>query len=139
MHKPDEIVDCRVVAESFEDRAGCADGIGVDFVRHIRASIVHLHPSPLPSHPPTLHPPKKLEELNALMLQVDAGADFGVTQLFYDPNLYFEFLRKSHAIGVPKSFDVLIAGFGPALGLVAAHFRSLRCLHLPRPTNFHQR
>merc|ERR550537_2043683 len=32
--------------------------------------------------------------------------DFGVTQLFYDPNLYFEFLRKSHAIGVPKSFDV---------------------------------
>merc|ERR1719324_507956 len=38
--------------------------------------------------------------------KVDAGADFGVTQLFYDPNLYFEFLRKSHAIGVPKSFDV---------------------------------
>merc|ERR1719478_1204951 len=37
--------------------------------------------------------------------KVDAGADFGVTQLFYDPNLYFEFLRKSHAIGVPKSFD----------------------------------
>merc|ERR1740127_170630 len=36
--------------------------------------------------------------------KVDAGADFGVTQLFYDPNLYFEFLRKSHAIGVPKSF-----------------------------------
>merc|ERR1719240_943654 len=38
--------------------------------------------------------------------KVDAGADFGVTQLFYDPNSYFEFLRKSHAIGVPKSFDV---------------------------------
>merc|ERR1719316_888067 len=38
--------------------------------------------------------------------KVEAGADFGVTQLFYDPNLYFEFLRKSHAIGVPKSFDV---------------------------------
>merc|ERR1719305_1853205 len=38
--------------------------------------------------------------------KVDAGADFGVTQLFYDPSLYFEFLKKSHAIGVPKSFDV---------------------------------
>merc|ERR1719197_1937778 len=38
--------------------------------------------------------------------KVDAGADFGVTQLFYDPNLYFEFLKKSHAIGVPKSFNV---------------------------------
>merc|ERR1719224_39248 len=38
--------------------------------------------------------------------KVDAGADFGVTQLFYDTNLYFEFLKKSHAIGVPKSFDV---------------------------------
>merc|ERR1719335_14854 len=38
--------------------------------------------------------------------KVDAGADFGVTQLFYDTNLYFEFLKKSHALGVPKSFDV---------------------------------
>jgi methylenetetrahydrofolate reductase (NADPH) len=38
--------------------------------------------------------------------KVDAGADFAVTQLFYDTNLYFEFLKKSHAIGVPKSFDV---------------------------------
>merc|ERR1719453_1338556 len=38
--------------------------------------------------------------------KVDAGADFGVTQLFYDTSLYFEFLKKSHAIGVPKSFDV---------------------------------
>merc|ERR1719183_1995438 len=38
--------------------------------------------------------------------KVDAGADFGVTQLFYDTNLYFEFLKKSRALGVPKSFDV---------------------------------
>merc|ERR1719454_2312037 len=38
--------------------------------------------------------------------KVEAGADFAVTQLFYDTNLYFEFLKKSHAIGVPKSFDV---------------------------------
>merc|ERR1719235_1670027 len=38
--------------------------------------------------------------------KVDAGADFGVTQLFYDTNLYFEFLKKSQAIGVPKSFNV---------------------------------
>merc|ERR1719247_2437457 len=38
--------------------------------------------------------------------KVDAGADFGVTQLFYDTNLYFEFLKKSHALGVPKSFNV---------------------------------
>merc|ERR1719498_2055526 len=38
--------------------------------------------------------------------KVEAGADFGVTQLFYDTSLYFEFLKKSHAIGVPKSFDV---------------------------------
>merc|ERR1719335_2074349 len=38
--------------------------------------------------------------------KVEAGADFGVTQLFYDTDLYFEFLKKSEAIGVPKSFDV---------------------------------
>merc|ERR1719313_176802 len=38
--------------------------------------------------------------------KVEAGADFGVTQLFYDTNLYFEFLKKSHALGVPKSFNV---------------------------------
>merc|ERR1719478_1806285 len=38
--------------------------------------------------------------------KVDAGADFAVTQLFYDTNLYFELLKKSQALGVPKSFDV---------------------------------
>merc|ERR1719387_501866 len=30
--------------------------------------------------------------------KVDAGADFGVTQLFYDTNLYFEFLKKSREL-----------------------------------------
>jgi methylenetetrahydrofolate reductase (NADPH) len=38
--------------------------------------------------------------------KVEAGADFAVTQLFYDTGLYFEFLKKSQAIGVPKTFDV---------------------------------
>ena len=28
--------------------------------------------------------------------KVDAGADFGVTQLFYDCSLYFDYLKKVH-------------------------------------------
>jgi methylenetetrahydrofolate reductase (NADPH) len=38
--------------------------------------------------------------------KVDAGADFGVTQLFYDCSLYFDYLKKIRALGVPKDFEV---------------------------------
>merc|ERR1711937_1081048 len=38
--------------------------------------------------------------------KVDAGADFGVTQLFYDCSLYFDYLKKIRALGVPESFEV---------------------------------
>jgi methylenetetrahydrofolate reductase (NADPH) len=38
--------------------------------------------------------------------KVDAGADFGVTQLFYDCSLYFDYLKKIRALGVPASFEV---------------------------------
>merc|ERR1719262_1821183 len=38
--------------------------------------------------------------------KVDAGADFAVTQLFYDTKKFIDFVKLSHAIGVPKSFDV---------------------------------
>ena len=33
--------------------------------------------------------------------KVDAGADFGVTQLFYDCSLYFDYLKK---VTSPLSF-----------------------------------
>jgi methylenetetrahydrofolate reductase (NADPH) len=38
--------------------------------------------------------------------KVDAGADFGVTQLFYDPSLYFDYMKKIRALGVPQDFEV---------------------------------
>merc|ERR1719421_375189 len=38
--------------------------------------------------------------------KVDAGADFGVTQLFYDCEKYGAFLKKCKEMGIPDSFKV---------------------------------
>merc|ERR1719160_2091394 len=38
--------------------------------------------------------------------KVDAGADFAVTQLFYDCEKYGTFLKKCKAMGIPDSFKV---------------------------------
>merc|ERR1719353_1505172 len=38
--------------------------------------------------------------------KVDAGADFGVTQLFYDCDKYGSFLKKCKDMGIPDSFKI---------------------------------
>jgi methylenetetrahydrofolate reductase (NADPH) len=48
----------------------------------------------------------KEQDLKYFKGKVDAGADFGVTQLFYDCSLYFDYLKKIRALGVPESFEV---------------------------------
>jgi len=38
--------------------------------------------------------------------KVDAGADFGVTQLFYDNQKYFDFMDSCREMGIPDTFEV---------------------------------
>jgi methylenetetrahydrofolate reductase (NADPH) len=38
--------------------------------------------------------------------KVDAGADFAVTQLFYDVTKFTSFVKKSREMGIPESFDI---------------------------------
>ena len=42
----------------------------------------------------------------AARCEVDAGADFGVTQLFYDCEKYGTFLKRCKEMGIPDSFKV---------------------------------
>jgi methylenetetrahydrofolate reductase (NADPH) len=47
--------------------------------------------------------PQSLDErmdVHYLKEKVDAGADFVLTQFFYDPNVYLEFLASCRAIGI---------------------------------------
>ena len=56
----------------------------------------------LPGYPEP-HPESESRELDLLRLQykVDCGADFVVTQLFYDNREYFDFVDRAGRLGIP--------------------------------------
>ena len=58
--------------------------------------------------------PDKAEDLLNLKKKVDAGADFIVTQLFFDNKFYFDFVEKACALGIQIP---IIPGIMPILNV----------------------
>lgn len=65
---------------------------------------------------PEVHPEALDAErdLNYLKLKLDQGGDFAITQLFFDNQLYFDFVAKARSIGVDKP---IIPGIIPVVSL----------------------
>jgi methylenetetrahydrofolate reductase (NADPH) len=65
---------------------------------------------------PETHPEAASPEadLNALQFKLDRGADFVVTQLFFDNAHYFNFVRHARSIGIDKP---IIPGILPVVSL----------------------
>jgi len=58
--------------------------------------------------------PDKQTDLENLKKKVDAGADFVITQLFFDNDAYFDFVDRVHSIGLSVP---IIPGIMPILNL----------------------
>jgi methylenetetrahydrofolate reductase (NADPH) len=65
---------------------------------------------------PEKHPesPSRESDLACLKFKVDAGADFLITQLFFDNNDYFDFIERSRRIGIDLP---IIPGIMPILSV----------------------
>ena len=56
----------------------------------------------------------KEEDLKFLKFKLDAGGDFVITQLFFDNNLYFDFVARARKLGIDKP---IIPGILPIINL----------------------
>ncbi|HMP89636.1 MAG TPA: methylenetetrahydrofolate reductase [NAD(P)H] [Kiritimatiellia bacterium] len=65
---------------------------------------------------PEKHPEAASAESDLLNLKhkLDAGGDFGTTQLFFDNSVYYRFVEKARALGITKP---ILPGLLPALSL----------------------
>lgn len=78
-----------------------ADGFGHAFelVRFIRSRFSFcLGGASYPEGHPEC--PDREADLRHLKMKVDAGADFLITQLFFEPECYFRFVERARAIGI---------------------------------------
>jgi len=67
------------------------------------------------THPEAVSPQN---DLDYLKLKVDKGGDFIVTQLFFDNQSYFDFVRRAHGLGIQKP---IIPGIIPVVSLKVIH------------------
>jgi methylenetetrahydrofolate reductase (NADPH) len=63
------------------------------------------------AHPEAVSPEA---DLDFLKLKLSVGGDFAITQLFFDNQLYFDFVKRARAIGVDKP---IIPGILPVVSL----------------------
>lgn len=65
---------------------------------------------------PETHPEAEspAADLSYLKLKIDQGGDFVVTQLFFDNQYYFDFVRKARALGITRP---IIPGILPVVSL----------------------
>ena len=65
---------------------------------------------------PETHPEAENPESDMVFLKqkLDQGADLAITQLFFDNQIYFDFVRRAHAIGIDK---LIIPGILPVVSL----------------------
>ncbi|MFZ2951297.1 MAG: methylenetetrahydrofolate reductase, partial [Desulfuromonadaceae bacterium] len=65
---------------------------------------------------PEVHPEAESlqEDLSFLKLKLDKGADFAITQLFFDNNLYHAFVKRAREAGISKP---IIPGILPVVSL----------------------
>jgi methylenetetrahydrofolate reductase (NADPH) len=79
------------------------------------------------THPEAVSPEA---DLDALKIKVDQGADFIVSQLFFDNTHYFNFVRRARALGIDKP---IIPGILPVVSLkVINRIISLCGAHIPQ-------
>ncbi|KAI8063579.1 methylenetetrahydrofolate reduct [Gongronella butleri] len=73
----------------------------IDLVKYIRKQYGDYFGIAVAGHPEGhIDNPSKEEDLLHLKAKVDAGADVIVTQLFYDVDMFLEFVTKCRAIGI---------------------------------------
>jgi methylenetetrahydrofolate reductase (NADPH) len=80
---------------------------------------------------PEGHPeaPSAEQDLAFLKRKLDLGADFAITQLFFDNSVYLDFTRRARAAGIAKP---LIPGILPILNLGTIDRLISKCgAHLP--------
>lgn len=72
-------------------------------------------------HPEAVSPEADLDYLRQ---KFELGADFAVTQLFFDNDLYFDFVKRARAVGIAKP---IIPGVLPILSLASAKRMTSMC------------
>ena len=101
-----------------------------DLIRHIRRG--HFRDFSLGAAAyPEGHPesPSPEEDLFHLKEKVDAGADFLITQLFFDNEIFFRFMEKIRALGITVP---VLAGIMPVLNArQIGRIVSLCCASIP--------
>ncbi|KAH9846259.1 methylenetetrahydrofolate reduct [Lenzites betulinus] len=75
---------------------------GVDLVRHIRAEYGDYFDIAVAGYPQTQRfpPEERAREMEYLKSKVDAGANFIFTQMFYDVDMFVEWVQAARAAGI---------------------------------------